>query len=206
MIPEEQSRDEGADRVSKGPATDLPDATMADDTDDDDEYLTEAERAILAAQARKSETDTTATEKDPPKASPPAPPRIRCPAGGLGLPPVPPPQERRRHRRLAGNRSGTVGFARQRRPHPGLPQPRPFPRGGDGPVPRGCDQGPARDRRRQVQPARVFGRCPRRGVGGVLLSGYGSQHRKMAKQIYTENPVFAKYLNRVDEFIDNELG
>ncbi|WP_026918493.1 polyketide synthase Pks13 [Gordonia shandongensis] len=39
-----------------------------------------------------------------------------------------------------------------------------------------------------------------------LLSGFGSQHRKMAKQLYTENPVFAKYVDRVDELIERELG
>ncbi|MGZ8177534.1 polyketide synthase Pks13 [Williamsia sp. SKLECPSW1] len=39
-----------------------------------------------------------------------------------------------------------------------------------------------------------------------LLSGFGSQHRKMAKQLYGENPVFAAALDRVDEFVQNELG
>ncbi|NED68398.1 type I polyketide synthase, partial [Streptomyces sp. SID10244] len=39
-----------------------------------------------------------------------------------------------------------------------------------------------------------------------LLSGFGSQHRKMAKQLYTENPVFKKYVDRVDAFVENELG
>ncbi|MCF8609228.1 polyketide synthase Pks13 [Gordonia sp. HY285] len=39
-----------------------------------------------------------------------------------------------------------------------------------------------------------------------LLSGFGSQHRKMAKQLYTENPVFAKYADRVDALIQRELG
>ncbi|GAA2061157.1 polyketide synthase Pks13 [Williamsia deligens] len=39
-----------------------------------------------------------------------------------------------------------------------------------------------------------------------LLSGFGSQHRKMAKQLYGENPVFAAAVDRVDEFVQNELG
>lgn len=39
-----------------------------------------------------------------------------------------------------------------------------------------------------------------------LLSGFGSQHRKMAKQLYTENPVFAAAVDRVDVLIENELG
>ncbi|MBT0567576.1 polyketide synthase Pks13 [Williamsia sp. CHRR-6] len=39
-----------------------------------------------------------------------------------------------------------------------------------------------------------------------LLSGFGSQHRKMAKQLYTENAVFAQALDRVDSYVQNELG
>ncbi|GAA1459528.1 polyketide synthase Pks13 [Williamsia maris] len=39
-----------------------------------------------------------------------------------------------------------------------------------------------------------------------LLSGFGSQHRKMAKQLYLENPVFAKTLDEIDTYVQNELG
>ncbi|MFT4043894.1 MAG: polyketide synthase Pks13 [Gordonia sp. (in: high G+C Gram-positive bacteria)] len=39
-----------------------------------------------------------------------------------------------------------------------------------------------------------------------LLSGFGSQHRKMAKQLYLENPVFRQAVDRVDELIQAELG
>ncbi len=39
-----------------------------------------------------------------------------------------------------------------------------------------------------------------------LLSGFGSQHRKMAKQLYTENPVFAAAVDKVDALIEDELG
>ena len=55
-------------------------------------------------------------------------------------------------------------------------------------VPRGCDQGPARDRRRQKSNPLVYSAdapTRRRRCG---CCRYGSQHRKMAKQIY-ENPV-----------------
>ncbi len=39
-----------------------------------------------------------------------------------------------------------------------------------------------------------------------VLSGFGSQHRKMAKQLYQENPVFATALDEVDALIENETG
>ncbi len=207
LIPEEQSRDEGADRVSKGPATDLPDATMADDTDDDDEYLTEAERAILAAQARKSETDTTATEKDPAEGFAP------CAAEGSVVPLVVSgflPSRRRKSaadiadwleteagqsaslvsvgRTLASRNHGRSRAVVMARSHEdAIKGLRAIADGKSNPLVYSAD-------------------APDAASAVWLLSGYGSQHRKMAKQIYTENPVFAKYLNRVDEFIDNELG
>ncbi|WP_045821173.1 polyketide synthase Pks13 [Williamsia herbipolensis] len=39
-----------------------------------------------------------------------------------------------------------------------------------------------------------------------LLSGFGSQHRKMAKQLYLDNPVFAAAVDEVDGFVQHELG
>ncbi|MEE2034853.1 polyketide synthase Pks13, partial [Rhodococcus chondri] len=39
-----------------------------------------------------------------------------------------------------------------------------------------------------------------------VLSGFGSQHRKMAKQLYLENPVFARAVDEVDELIIDESG
>ncbi|MFD6859393.1 polyketide synthase Pks13 [Rhodococcus sp. NPDC060090] len=39
-----------------------------------------------------------------------------------------------------------------------------------------------------------------------VLSGFGAQHRKMAKQLYLENPVFAAAVDEVDEFIFDESG
>ncbi|HET8994358.1 MAG TPA: polyketide synthase Pks13 [Rhodococcus sp. (in: high G+C Gram-positive bacteria)] len=39
-----------------------------------------------------------------------------------------------------------------------------------------------------------------------VLSGFGAQHRKMAKQLYLENPVFAAAVDEVDEFILDESG
>ncbi|MGW5144429.1 polyketide synthase Pks13 [Rhodococcus koreensis] len=39
-----------------------------------------------------------------------------------------------------------------------------------------------------------------------VLSGFGSQHRKMAKQLYLENPVFAAAVDEVDALIEDEAG
>ncbi|ERG69383.1 polyketide synthase Pks13 [Segniliparus rugosus] len=39
-----------------------------------------------------------------------------------------------------------------------------------------------------------------------VISGFGAQHRKMAKQLYQENPVFAKALDEVSELIEFEYG
>ncbi len=39
-----------------------------------------------------------------------------------------------------------------------------------------------------------------------VLSGFGAQHRKMAKQLYLANPVFAKAIDEVDELILDEAG
>ncbi|WP_430335791.1 polyketide synthase Pks13 [Rhodococcus sp. ACT016] len=39
-----------------------------------------------------------------------------------------------------------------------------------------------------------------------VFSGYGSQHRKMAKQLYLENPVFAAAVDEIDALIEDEAG
>ncbi|SIS21142.1 polyketide synthase Pks13 [Williamsia sterculiae] len=39
-----------------------------------------------------------------------------------------------------------------------------------------------------------------------LLSGFGSQHRKMGKQLYQENPVFARAVDQIDGYVHDELG
>lgn len=39
-----------------------------------------------------------------------------------------------------------------------------------------------------------------------VYSGYGSQHRKMAKQLYRENAVFRAAMDEIDEYIDMESG
>ncbi|WP_040766637.1 polyketide synthase Pks13 [Tsukamurella sp. 1534] len=45
------------------------------------------------------------------------------------------------------------------------------------------------------------------GVGpAFIFSGFGSHHRKMAKQLYLENPVFKHYFDEVNELIIDESG
>ncbi|MGL6236026.1 MAG: polyketide synthase Pks13 [Segniliparus sp.] len=39
-----------------------------------------------------------------------------------------------------------------------------------------------------------------------VVSGFGAQHRKMAKQLYQENPVFHKAIDEVSELIEFEYG
>lgn len=44
-------------------------------------------------------------------------------------------------------------------------------------------------------------------VGPVwVLSGFGAQHRKMGKQLYLENSIFAKTVDEVDELVQDEAG
>ncbi|MFI9511455.1 polyketide synthase Pks13 [Nocardia sp. NPDC052566] len=44
-------------------------------------------------------------------------------------------------------------------------------------------------------------------VGPVwVLSGFGAQHRKMGKQLYLENSIFAKVVDQVDELVQDEAG
>lgn len=47
---------------------------------------------------------------------------------------------------------------------------------------------------------------PDTGGAAWILSGFGSQHRKMAKQLYLSNAVFKKYYDRVNEVILEESG
>nr|WP_028476031.1 polyketide synthase Pks13 [Nocardia sp. CNY236] len=39
-----------------------------------------------------------------------------------------------------------------------------------------------------------------------VLSGFGAQHRKMAKQLYLENSIFARAVDQVDELVQDEAG
>ncbi|MFD1812076.1 polyketide synthase Pks13 [Rhodococcus gannanensis] len=53
----------------------------------------------------------------------------------------------------------------------------------------------------------VFSADAPAGKGPVwVFSGFGSQHRKMAKQLYTNNAVFRAAIDKVDELIEFEAG
>lgn len=53
----------------------------------------------------------------------------------------------------------------------------------------------------------VFSADAPAGTGDVwVFAGFGAQHRKMAKELYLSNPLFASYLDAVDELIDFEAG
>ena len=53
----------------------------------------------------------------------------------------------------------------------------------------------------------VFSADAPAGKGPVwVFSGFGSQHRKMAKQLYLNNPVFRAAVDEVDELIEYESG
>ncbi|MBD0022252.1 acyltransferase domain-containing protein [Gordonia pseudamarae] len=188
-------------------ATSLETSPADDVSDDDDEYLTEAERAILAAEARKADTAAETTDTDPADGFAP------CAAEGAVVPLVVSgflPSRRRKSaadiadwleteagqsaslvsvgRTLASRNHGRSRAVVMARSHEdAIKGLRAIADGKSNPIVYSAD-------------------APDAASAVWLLSGYGSQHRKMAKQLYTENPVFARYLDRVDEFIDNELG
>ncbi len=183
----------------------LDDADL--DDYDDDEYLTEAERAILAAQATQESTATEETEKDPTEGFAP------CAVEGSVVPLVISgflPSRRRKAaedllawlesdagratpladigRSLAHRNHGRSRAVVMARTHDdAIAGVRAVAEGKNNPLVYSVDS-------------------PDAASAVWLLSGFGSQHRKMAKQLYTENPVFAKYVDRVDEYVQSELG
>ena len=53
----------------------------------------------------------------------------------------------------------------------------------------------------------VFSADAPAGTGDVwVFAGFGAQHRKMAKELYLSNPLFASCLDAVDDLIDFEAG
>ena len=53
-------------------------------------------------------------------------------------------------------------------------------------------------------PPPVFSADAPAGTGDVwVFAGFGAQHRKMAKELYLSNPLFASCLDAVDELIDS---
>ncbi|MGB3602342.1 MAG: polyketide synthase Pks13 [Gordonia sp. (in: high G+C Gram-positive bacteria)] len=178
-----------------------------DDYDDDDEYLTEAERAVLAAQASKVPAEVVAAEVDPAAGFAPAA------VEGAVVPLVISGFLASRRRKAAAdllewlesdegqatplveigralahrNHGRTRSVVMARTMEDAVKGVRAVAEGKALPFVYTCD-------------------APDAASAAWLLSGFGSQHRKMAKQLYLENPVFAKHADRVDAIIQRELG
>ncbi|MDY6807799.1 MAG: polyketide synthase Pks13 [Actinomycetota bacterium] len=193
----------GANGVSAGSRPDALDIEALDD----DEYLTEAERAVLTAQTKKDDAPTEQTEKDPAEGFAP------CAADGSVVPLVLsgflPSRRRKAAEDLlawleseAGQATplADIGRALAHRNH-GRSRAVVMARTHDDAIAgvRAVAEG-------KSNPLVYVADSPDAASAVWLLSGFGSQHRKMAKQLYTENPVFAKYVDRVDEYVQSELG
>ncbi|WP_374693853.1 polyketide synthase Pks13 [Gordonia rubripertincta] len=178
------------------------------DDDDDDEYLTDAERAALGQLATAtSAADEPAAEIDPTEGFAP------CKAQGSVVPLVVSgflPSRRRKSaadladwfetdeakatplvdigRTLAHRNHGRTRSVVMARTHDeALKGLRAVADNKNSPIVYTCDS-------------------PDSASAVWLLSGFGSQHRKMAKQLYTENPVFAAAVDKVDALVRSELG
>ncbi|MEE4023928.1 polyketide synthase Pks13 [Gordonia sp. PKS22-38] len=198
-----------AGRVATSGSEERIETSRPDDIDDldDDEYLTEAERAVLAAQATSDTAPAEETEKDPAEGFAP------CAADGSVVPLVLsgflPSRRRKAAEDLlawleseAGQSTplADIGRTLAHRNH-GRSRAVVMARTHDDAVTgvRAIAEG-------KSNPLVYSADSPDAATAVWLLSGFGSQHRKMAKQLYTENPVFAKYVDRVDEYVQNELG
>ncbi|MCD2146920.1 polyketide synthase Pks13 [Gordonia paraffinivorans] len=184
--------------------TSLPDEP---DLDDEDEYLTEAERAVLAAQAKKAEPEVAETVTDPAEGFAP------CAVEGSVVPLVISGFLPSRRRKTAADllewleseegRStplADIGRALAHRNH-GRSRAVVMARTHEDAV-----KGVRAVAEGKANPLVYSADSPDSASAVWLLSGFGSQHRKMAKQLYTENPIFKKYVDRVDEYVQNELG
>ncbi len=177
------------------------------DLDDDEDYLTEAERAVLAAQARTEEPVVEVAETDPAEGfAPAAVPGSAVPLVISGFLPS-------RRRKAAAELLEWLESP-EGRAAPLVEIGRTLARRNHG---RTRSVVMARDHEDAIKGVRAVAEgkalpfvytadSPDAASAVWLLSGFGSQHRKMAKQLYTENPVFAKYADRVDAFVQNELG
>ncbi|MEO9329222.1 polyketide synthase Pks13 [Gordonia aurantiaca] len=189
-------------------AAQAPQADAVDvDDDDDDEYLTEAERAVLAAQATKAETVVEEVEADPAEGFAP------CAVEGSVVPLVLSGFLPSRRRKAAADLLewlesdegratplADIGRALAHRNH-GRSRAVVMARTHEDAI-----KGVRAIAEGKANPLVYSADSPDSASAVWLLSGFGSQHRKMAKQLYTENPVFAKYVDRVDAYVQNELG
>ena len=199
------------DLVDDAPVLPVVDAAAAEtpaaDLDDDEDFLTEAERAVLAAQAGAGQTETVVAEKDPAAGFAP------CAVEGAVVPLVISAFLPSRRRKAAADLLewlesdagqstplADIGRALSRRNH-GRSRAVVMARTHDDAV-----KGVRAVAEGKANPIVYSADSPDAASAVWLLSGFGSQHRKMAKQLYQENPVFAKYVDRVDEYVQNELG
>lgn len=184
-----------------------PEPDVDDYYDDEEDFLTEAERAVLAAQATKAPEVEVAVEKDPAEGFAPAA------VPGAAVPLVISGFLASRRRKAAadllewlesdeGKQTPLVEIGRSlaHRNH-GRTRSVVMARSYEDAV-----KGVRAVAEGKALPFVYTCDSPDAASAVWLLSGFGSQHRKMAKQLYTENPVFAKYADRVDEFIQRELG
>lgn len=175
--------------------------------DDDDEYLTDAERAILAAQTKTEEVPVEVVEKDPAEGFAP------CAVEGSVVPLVISAFLPSRRRKAAADLLewlesdagqatplADIGRALAHRNH-GRSRAVVMARTHEDAV-----KGVRAIAEGKANPLVYVADSPDAASAVWLLSGFGSQHRKMAKQLYTENPVFAKNVDRVDALVQRELG
>ena len=174
---------------------------------DDEDFLTDAERAVLAAQAAKDEAPAEVVDADPADGFAP------CAVEGSVVPLVLSGFLPSRRRKAAADllewlesdegRStplADIGRALAHRNH-GRSRSVVMARTHEDAV-----KGVRAIAEGKATPLVYSADSPDAASAVWLLSGFGSQHRKMAKQLYLENPIFKKYVDRVDEYIQNELG
>jgi len=182
-------------------------ADLPADADDDEDYLTEAERAVLAAQAATPAPAEPAAQDDPAAGFAP------CAVEGAVVPLVVSGFLASRRRKAAADLADwldspegraadlvEIGRTLARRNH-GRTRSVVMARSHDDAV-----KGMRAVADGKALPFVYTADSPDAASAVWLLSGFGSQHRKMAKQLYTENPVFAGRVDAVDEYVQAELG
>lgn len=187
-------------------AAEVSTVVLDPDLDDEDDFLTEAERAVLAAQSTDAEAEVTAAQADPAAGFAP------CAVEGSVVPLVISAFLPSRRRKAAADLLAwlesdggatplaDIGRALAHRNH-GRSRAVVMARTHEDAL-----KGVRAVAEGKANPFVYSADSPDAASAVWLLSGFGSQHRKMAKQIYTENPVFAKYADRVDALVQRELG
>ncbi|GAB18791.1 putative polyketide synthase [Gordonia effusa NBRC 100432] len=178
-----------------------------DDFDDDDEYLTDAERAVLAASKKADDVVVAEVEVDPSDGFAPA--AVEGSVVPLVISAFLPSRRRKAAEDLLdwlesdegqATPLADVGRALAHRNH-GRSRAVVMARTHEDAV-----KGVRAVAEGKANPLVYSADSPDPASAVWLLSGFGSQHRKMAKQLYLENPVFRKYVDEVDGYVVNELG